>query len=139
MTLVIHHAGQQMIGIAANRALSDFTERERTCLAALRPHVVQSYRHGLKVEEIRAKVRCGRNARADEAAAGDLTQREAEVLHWVAGGKSNDDVARIVGATSATVKKHLENIYDKLGVANRTAASAVYIRAHGPLAPRRFD
>jgi DNA-binding CsgD family transcriptional regulator len=137
MSLVILHAGQQMIGVAANRALSDFTERERTCLAALRPHVVQSYRHGLMVEEIRAQFRIGREPRAD--AAGGLTQREAEVLHWVAGGKSNDDVARIVGATSATVKKHLENIYDKLGVANRTAASAVYIRAHGTLRPRRLD
>jgi DNA-binding CsgD family transcriptional regulator len=137
MSLVILHAGQQMIGIAANRALSDFTERERSCLAALRPHVVQAYRHGLKVEAIRGKFQGGRNPRAD--AAGGLTQREAEVLHWVAGGKSNDDVARIVGAASATVKKHLENIYDKLGVANRTAASAVYLRAHGTLRPHRLD
>ncbi len=57
-----------------------------------------------------------------------LTQREAEVLHWVAAGKSNDDVARIIGVASATVKKHLEHIYDKLAVANRTAASALYLR-----------
>jgi hypothetical protein len=35
------HAGQQMIGIAVNRALSDFTERERSCLAVLRSHVIQ--------------------------------------------------------------------------------------------------
>jgi DNA-binding CsgD family transcriptional regulator len=124
IALVMQHAGQQMIGIAANRALSDFTERERTCLTLLRPHVVQAYRNGLKFERARAEFRRGLDANAD----GGLTLRETEVLHWVASGKSNDDVARIIGATSATVKKHLEHIYDKLGVANRTAASALYFR-----------
>jgi len=70
-----------------------------------------------------------RDARAAGCATGGvLTQREAEVLHWVAAGKSNDDVARIIGVASATVKKHLEHIYDKLAVANRTAASALYLR-----------
>jgi DNA-binding CsgD family transcriptional regulator len=120
MALVIHHAGKQMIGIAANRALSDFTERERSCLSAIRSHMVQNYRHGLSVELLRAE--SNRHVRP----ACGLTQREAEVLHWVAGGKSNDDVARIIGTSSATVKKHLEHIYDKLNVTNRTAASALY-------------
>jgi len=129
MAMVVQHAGQQMIGVAVNRVLSDFTERERTCLAVLRSHVVQAYGHGLTIERLRTESRCARDARAAACAtAGGLTQREGEVLHWVAGGKSNDDVARIIGVTSATVKKHLEHIYDKLGVANRTAASAMYIR-----------
>jgi DNA-binding CsgD family transcriptional regulator len=122
IALVIRHAGKQMIGVAANRALSDFTERERTCLSAIRSHVVQNYRHGLCVERVRAES-C-RGVRPVCA----LTQREAEVLHWVAVGKSNDDVARIIGISSATVKKHLEHIYDKLNVTNRTAASASYLK-----------
>ncbi|MGC2459520.1 MAG: helix-turn-helix transcriptional regulator [Steroidobacteraceae bacterium] len=125
MAMVVQHAGQRMIGVAANRTLSDFTERERACLGVLRSHVVQAYRHGLSIERVRAGFHFDRAARP---AASGLTQREVEVLHWVAGGKSNDDVARIIGATSATVKKHLEHIYDKLGVANRTAASALYNR-----------
>jgi DNA-binding CsgD family transcriptional regulator len=125
MAMVVQHAGQRMIGVAANRTLSDFTERERVCLGVLRSHVVQAYRHGLSIERARAGFHFDRDT---HPAASGLTQREVEVLHWVAGGKSNDDVARIVGATSATVKKHLEHIYDKLGVANRTAASAVYNR-----------
>lgn len=126
IAMVVQHAGLRMIGVAANRALSDFTERERACLAALRSHVVQAYRNGLSVERVRAGSHCGRAVGC--AAAGGLTQREGEVLHWVAGGNSNDDVARIIGVTSATVKKHLEHIYEKLGVMNRTAASALYIR-----------
>jgi DNA-binding CsgD family transcriptional regulator len=129
IAIVVQHAGLQMIGVAANRALSDFTEHERACLAALRSHVVQAYRNGLSIERVRAESHCGRTTGAAGcAAAGGLTQREAEVLHWVARGLSNDHVARIIGATSATVKKHLEHIYDKLGVTNRTAASALYIR-----------
>jgi DNA-binding CsgD family transcriptional regulator len=125
LAMVVQHAGQRMIGVAANRALSDFTERERACLGVLRSHVVQAYRHGLSIERARAGFDFDRHARA---AASGLTPREVEVLHWVAGGQSNENVARIIGATSATVKKHLEHIYEKLGVTNRTAASALYDR-----------
>ena len=122
MALVVHHAGKQMIGVAANRALSDFTERERTCLSILRSHMVRSYRNGIDVERIRSE-----SCRvSDGGRGGGLTQREAEVLHWVAIGKSNKDVGRAIGATAATVKKHLEHVYEKLEVTNRTAASALY-------------
>ncbi len=54
-----------------------------------------------------------------------LTTREAEVLYWVAKGKINRDIADIVGASPATVKKHLERIHAKLGVETRTAAAAM--------------
>lgn len=53
-----------------------------------------------------------------------LTPREAEVLIWVARGKATSDIAVILGARPATVSKHLDNIYQKLGVENRTAAAA---------------
>jgi DNA-binding NarL/FixJ family response regulator len=52
-----------------------------------------------------------------------LTDREAEVLGWVAQGKSNDDTAAILNVCSQTVKKHLERIYATLNVANRTEAA----------------
>ncbi|HEX7213380.1 MAG TPA: helix-turn-helix transcriptional regulator [Methylomirabilota bacterium] len=52
-----------------------------------------------------------------------LTQREGEVLTWVAQGKSNEEVARILDLSQRTVEKHLEKIYQKLGVENRTAAA----------------
>ncbi len=54
-----------------------------------------------------------------------LTAREAEVLYWVAKGKINRDIADIVGASPATVKKHLERVFAKLGVETRTAAAAM--------------
>jgi len=52
-----------------------------------------------------------------------LTAREAEVLLWVAQGKSNGDVATLLGLAEKTVKKHLGNVFEKLGVENRNSAS----------------
>ncbi|AFL50904.1 DNA-binding response OmpR family regulator [Sinorhizobium fredii] len=52
-----------------------------------------------------------------------LTQRESEVLLWIAKGKSNRDIGEILGLSSRTVTKHLEQIYVKLGVENRASAA----------------
>lgn len=58
-----------------------------------------------------------------------LTRREAEVLLWLARGKSNRDIAQILEVSYRTIDKHLEQIYPKLGVETRTAAVALAIRA----------
>lgn len=63
-----------------------------------------------------------------------LTHREAEVLGWVAQGKSNDETAVILTMSAQTVKKHLERIYAALGVANRTEAA---LKAHDMLRRNR--
>ena len=52
-----------------------------------------------------------------------LTLREAEVLEWIAKGKSNRDIGDILGLSARTVNKHLEQIYVKLGVENRASAA----------------
>jgi len=52
-----------------------------------------------------------------------LTPREAEVLLWVAQGKSNGDIATILGCAENTVKVHLAHIFEKLGFENRNAAT----------------
>ncbi|QAZ41489.1 DNA-binding response regulator [Methylibium sp. Pch-M] len=54
-----------------------------------------------------------------------LTGREAEVLHWVAQGKTNRDIGDILGTSPRTVHKHLEHVFAKLGVETRTAAAAM--------------
>jgi DNA-binding NarL/FixJ family response regulator len=59
----------------------------------------------------------------------ELTAREAEVLLWLAQGKSNRDVASILVCSPRTVNKHLEQIYQKLQVENRTAAAMLALRA----------
>ena len=50
------------------------------------------------------------------------------MLFWVVKGKTNRDVGDILGASAATVKKHLERVYEKLGVETRTAAAALAIQ-----------
>jgi DNA-binding NarL/FixJ family response regulator len=52
-----------------------------------------------------------------------LTPREAEVLFWMTQGKSSPEIAVILEAANNTVKKHVQNIFQKLGVENRTAAA----------------
>ena len=61
-------------------------------------------------------------ARLEEAG---LTPRETEVLSWVARGKTNRDIADILGMSHRTVNKHLEHIFEKLGVETRAAAAAL--------------
>lgn len=58
----------------------------------------------------------------------NLTPRELEVLLWVAKGKTNRDIGDILGMSPRTVNKHLEHIYEKLGVETRTAAAALAMR-----------
>ena len=53
----------------------------------------------------------------------DLTQRESEVLIWIAKGKANKDIGEILGLSPRTVNKHLEQIFIKLGVENRASAA----------------
>ena len=53
----------------------------------------------------------------------DLTPRVAETLLWLAQGKTNGEIATILGNTESTVKKHVLEIFVQLGVETRTAAS----------------
>jgi len=52
-----------------------------------------------------------------------LTPRAAEALLWLAQGKTNSDIATILGITESTVKKHVQEMFDKLGVETRGAAA----------------
>jgi DNA-binding CsgD family transcriptional regulator len=63
------------------------------------------------------------------AAAWPLTARENEVLHWLAAGKTDRDIAAVLGISPRTVHKHLQRIYEKLGVETRTAAVMRWLRS----------
>jgi DNA-binding response OmpR family regulator len=90
----------------------------------------------VRVEEVLARLATHvRNARVgqvdrggwvDEAA---LTPRETQVLSWLAKGKTNRDIAEILGMSHRTVNKHLEHIFEKLGVETRAAAAALASRS----------
>lgn len=95
-----------------DRGQRDFRERDRAVLDLLLPHLVRHYR------------RVGRRCRRVDGARESLTPREAEILELVAEGRSNAEVAQLLWISPDTVRKHLENAYDKLGVHTRTAAVA---------------
>ncbi|MBL9132672.1 MAG: helix-turn-helix transcriptional regulator [Verrucomicrobiaceae bacterium] len=59
-----------------------------------------------------------------------ITQRQAEVLHWIAEGKSNNETAAILGCSVNTIKAHLKDIFQRLGLHSRSAATACAYRAH---------
>ena len=84
----------------------DFSDRDRDLLTVLRPHLHQAYR----------------DAERRRYPAPRLTARQRELLHLVAAGHTNSQIARRLGVTEATVRKHLENIYARLHVSSRTAA-----------------
>jgi DNA-binding CsgD family transcriptional regulator len=133
--------GPRLIGMVVARSRGDFNERERACLAVLRTHAAQAFRNAERFEALRSRLRDrdqGSNGRqlagnGNRGSASDawLTKRESEVLYWAASGKTNQEIAMIVGAAAGTVKKHLQHVYEKLGVPNRTAAVK---HVHGTLA-----
>jgi len=61
----------------------------------------------------------------------NITSREAEVLLWVSYGKSNSDISDVLAISPRTVQKHLEHIYEKIGVETRSSAAAVAIKVIG--------
>lgn len=65
------------------------------------------------------------NAAPSRLAHAALTPRETEVLSWLAKGKTNRDIGDILGMSHRTVNKHLEHIFEKLGVETRAAAAAL--------------
>ena len=68
-----------------------------------------------------------------------LTPRAAEALLWLAQGKTNSDIATILGISESTVKKHVQEMFEKLGVETRGAAAvrALEVLNSKPAAPAR--
>ncbi len=86
----------------------DFSEREKAMLALVRPHLAEL--HTRRDRELRGQP--------------NLTPRQWEVLRQVATGASNSQIARTLGLSDATVRKHLENVFLRLDVQSRTEALA---------------
>jgi DNA-binding CsgD family transcriptional regulator len=86
----------------------DFSEREKAMLSLARPHIAEL--HTRRDRELRGEPH--------------LTPRQWEVLRQVATGAGNTQIARTLGLSEATVRKHLENVFLRLGVQSRTEALA---------------
>lgn len=96
------------------RCKRDFSERDRTLLDLLRPHLVR----------LRANAELRQMAVLEGPDGLELTPRELEVLRWVARGKTNAEIAVLLFVSPGTVRRHMDNVFSKLGVHTRTAAVA---------------
>ncbi|MGH2367741.1 MAG: response regulator transcription factor, partial [Chloroflexota bacterium] len=84
--------------------------------------------YALAEEEASAKQGVKDGAPGRKRLPGGLTEREAEVLRLVTAGKTNRQIAADLVLSEKTVARHLNNIFDKLGVSSRAAATAFALR-----------
>jgi DNA-binding CsgD family transcriptional regulator len=124
LAVPIHVEGDELVSFVLNRSGRDFSDRDLACLETIRPHLGQLFRLS---RELRG-ARSAWGMPPHKAADAKLTAREREVLQWLSGGKTDRDIATILGISPRTIHKHLQRIYDKLGVETRTAA---VVRAMG--------
>jgi DNA-binding CsgD family transcriptional regulator len=113
VALPVIASGERVMSYVLNRKGSDFNDAECALLDAMRPALANLYRFSVLASPSSVPA---------EKSTGRLTMREEEILRWVAAGKSDRQIAAILGASVRTVQKHLANAYVKLGVENRTAA-----------------
>ena len=113
----IHVQRNVLVSFVLNRSRRDFSDRDRDCLEVIRPHLGNLFRIARRAEGPRA-------AWGVPSSAYHLTAREREVLQWLSGGKTDRDIAALLEISHRTVHKHLQRIYEKLGVETRTAAVA---------------
>jgi DNA-binding CsgD family transcriptional regulator len=126
MAVPVHVRGHELVSFVLNRSRRDFSERERDCLELIRAHLGNLFRVGREMEGARAAWG------VPAAGAVPLTAREHQVLSWLCAAKTDRDIAGILGISHRTVHKHLQRIYEKLGVETRTAAVARWMaRRHG--------
>lgn len=125
MAFTLPHSQDRILGVALSRKHEDYTDADRDFVNRARPFLIQAYRNAVEFE--RARTIHGSNGAAllYSLQSKGLTTREAEVIRYVALGRSNRDAAAALGISERTIGKHLERAFKKLGVANRSAASAL--------------
>jgi len=122
--------------LAILRERRGFSEQDRAILSALLPQMERAYRYAKALDSLRITLKRGKEAAHDASGAESLgsgtpqslcvlglSEREAEVLYWVAAGKSSPVISMILGIRHDTVRAHLKRIFMKLGVENRLSAA----------------
>lgn len=112
------------VSLITSRGRRGFSGTEREMMGMLEPHVREVFRR-LQLQD-----RLSKSLDGKKTGTMPISSREREVLQWLAEGKSNAEIAFLLEISPGTVKKHLENIYTKLGVENRHAAALLSLRGN---------
>ncbi|HVA37378.1 MAG TPA: helix-turn-helix transcriptional regulator [Candidatus Dormibacteraeota bacterium] len=115
LAAVASPAARGVVVLALGRSSTDFSERDRALAERLVPHLRQA------LGSLRPDALPASGVRVWPT--GDLTPREHEIVRCVADGATNRIIALRLGISPRTVQKHLEHVYEKLGVETRTAAA----------------
>jgi DNA-binding CsgD family transcriptional regulator len=123
MAVPLFRGNRTLVSVVLERRCLDFDERDRERLELLRPHLAFLYQHACKAAAVpKGDTLLPCMPMPPDLSPPGLTQREAEVMHWLACGKTDAEIAVLLAISPRTVQKHLEHIYVKLGVETRTAA-----------------
>lgn len=125
MALPLRIDESNVVSIVFNRSASDFRDNERALLEGVRPVLAALYRERMKRSQGRGVLSAG------HLEALPLTRTEREVLALLAAGKTNAEIAALLDSSTRTVQKHVEHIFQKLGVETRTAAAVRALTASG--------
>lgn len=116
-----------MLTLNVTRASRGYTAAERMAMTLLGPHAQAQWRR--LCQQQREQAAAQRSLSPASPAVDVLSAREREVLQWVAGGCTNAQIAKMLELSAGTIKRHLENIYRKLGAVDRRDA-LVRTRTH---------
>jgi len=120
LAMPVHQSDGWLVSWVLNRRAHDFSDREAALLDQVRAPLARFFQRTDWMDRLAPVVRD--TPPPALSALAPLTPREREVLRWVAAGKTDRDIAAILGSSVRTVHKHLQHIYTKLGVETRTAA-----------------
>lgn len=126
ITVPLFLSPQTQVSVVLGRHGRDFDAHDRARLNLLCPHLDFLYRHACRAAAalpgtaLLAPLPGG--PPSAPCSFGGLTLREGQVMHWLAGGKTDAEIAALLSISPRTVQKHLEHVYVKLGVETRTAA-----------------
>lgn len=108
-------------------ARDSFSAAERSAMAVVLPYIDTALRQVTHLPHQNARKRRSADRAAPvELPDYNLTERESEVLHWVARGKTNPEIAMILDISAFTVKNHMQRVFKKLDVTNRAQAVSKY-------------
>lgn len=123
ITVPLLSGGRTRVRMVLQRQHLDFDERDRARLALLRPHLAFLCQHACKAAAVpKGDTLPPCMPMLPDIRLPGLTQREADVMRWLACGKTDAEIAALLAISRRTVQKHLQHIYVKLGVETRTAA-----------------
>lgn len=131
LSITLSTTNGELVAFALNRGRPGFSERDRATLDRIGAHLLVSYENAKRLSQALGRDGAEPETNASVVAVARLTDRQREILDLVCGGQTNAQIASNLGISTATAKKHLEHIAERLQVNGRTAAAALYVRATG--------